>query len=96
MGFELCFLPAGTSTRQFKPCRVFVSEIVGLSVPVIIRPVEEDGDVPSFTPFSTIIVKYDGDDVSLSTTFVALNADHEWEGYNVPSAPLFPRHHSRG
>ncbi|KIM86856.1 hypothetical protein PILCRDRAFT_4129 [Piloderma croceum F 1598] len=63
MGFDLCFLPASPSTRQFKPCRILLPETIGLSVAVTIRPVEDDGDVPSFTPFSNIIVKYDGDDV---------------------------------
>src|ERR1700733_13025333 len=96
MGFLLCFLPASTSTRQFKPCRILLPETIGLDVPVTIRPVENDGDVPSFTPFSNIIVKYDGDDVSLSNTFIALNANHSWKGYNAPQTSLFTRHHPRG
>jgi hypothetical protein len=96
MGFDLCFLPASPSTRQFKPCRILLPETIGFSVPVTIRPVEDDGDVPAFTPFSNIIVKYDGDDVSLSNIFIALNANHSWQGLDASPTPLFPRHHPRG
>ena len=90
MGFDLCFLSASPSIKQFKSCCILLPETIDLSVPVTIQQVEDNGDVLAFTLFSNIIIKYDGDDVSLSNIFITLNANHSWEGPDAFPTPLFP------
>ena len=96
MGFELSLTPASPSTRQFTPCRVLLlEEMIGLRVPLTIRPIIDDGSVPSFTPFCNVTVRYDGNDVRFVTALITLNANHWWQGYFIPPTLRFSRYHTR-